>query len=50
VDRFNILVSTEQNAHGSRMNGDAADWAINLSLWGLALLILSGAILAFLVW
>jgi hypothetical protein len=30
--------------------GDAADWAINFSLWGLALLIFSGTILAFLVW
>jgi hypothetical protein len=32
------------------MDSDAADWAINFSLWGLALLILGGTVLAFLVW
>jgi len=51
ISRLNILVSiTEQSAHCNRMDSGAADSAINFSLWGLALLILSGTILAFLVW
>jgi hypothetical protein len=53
LSHFNasIFVSiSEESAHAGRMDSDAADWAINFSLWGLALLILGGTILAFLVW
>lgn len=32
------------------MDRDATDWVIDFSLWGLALLVFGGTILAFLVW
>ena len=55
--RFTVLVSvnipvsiTLQSVHGESMDRDATDWAINFSLWGLAMLIFGGTILAFLVW
>ena len=32
------------------MHSEVTDRAINLSLWGLALLIFGGTVLAFLVW
>jgi|GEM_PF-1764650 hypothetical protein len=32
------------------MARDATDWAIDVSLWGLAFLIFGGTILAYLVW
>jgi hypothetical protein len=40
----------QQNGHGDPMESDAIDRAITFSLWGLALLIFGGTILAVLVW
>jgi len=47
----NIPVSiTLQSVHVESMDRDATDWVIDFSLWGLALLVFGGTILAFLVW
>jgi hypothetical protein len=46
-----IVVSiTPQSVHGGPMGRDATARAIDVSLWGLAFLILGGTILAYLIW
>jgi hypothetical protein len=47
----NMPVSIKpRTVHGESMERGAADWAIDFSLWALALLVFGGTILAFLVW
>jgi len=47
----NIPVSiTPQSVHVESMDRDATDWVIDFSLWGRALLVFGGTILAFIVW
>jgi hypothetical protein len=54
--RFSVLAHnmpvsiTPQSVHGESMDRGTADWAIDFSLWALALLVFGGTILAFLVW